>query len=128
MRDLKRVVGTAGQQIELTGGVLYRDGQSLQHGSEAVDWPRDCAVQTVTATVEQWGERQGLILPSGDAPMERIPPQHLYVLGDHRAESSDSRQWGPLPEAAVEGVAGRILWSRDRCGVVRWFRMGLRVR
>ena len=128
VRGLKRVVASAGQQVEVTAGVLYLDGQSMHHGQQPLDWPRGCEVETVTATIEQWGDRRGAVLPSGDAPMETLPADHLYILGDHRAESSDSRQWGPLPSASVEGVAGRVLWSRDECGSLRWFRMGARVR
>jgi signal peptidase I len=128
VRGLKRVVASSGQQVEVTGGVLYIDGESMHRGSQGLDWPRGCEHETVTATVEQWGERRGAILPSGDAPMETVPDQHLYILGDHRSESSDSRQWGPLPSGSVEGVASRVVWSKDDCGALRWFRMGTRVR
>lgn len=34
----------------------------------------------------------------------QIPPGHLFVLGDYRAASQDSRDWGPLPLRSVLGV------------------------
>ncbi len=34
----------------------------------------------------------------------QIPPGHLFVCGDHREQSIDSRTWGPLPQRQVRGV------------------------
>lgn len=50
-------------------------------------------------------------LPPGDRPSTvgfsvRIPGGKIFVLGDHRRISADSRVWGPVPES---GVVGRVL-------------------
>ncbi|WP_169950555.1 S26 family signal peptidase [Microbispora sp. H11081] len=39
----------------------------------------------------------------------RVPPGRLLVLGDNPSRSTDSRQWGPLPESRVTGVVLRRL-------------------
>ena len=128
VRSIKRVVAEEGQIVELSAGALFVDGQGVRKGSELVAVERDCRVSEVRGEREQWGELGAVILPGGDAPSETIPENHVYILGDHRAASSDSRQWGPVPSAAVEGVVWRVVWSRDPCGTVRRFRLGARVR
>ena len=129
--DLKRVVAAEGQVAEVSSGSLYIDGEmQRQEDGEAVrvTIERGCEEQEVTAEIEPWRGEAITVLPGGDSLDERVPSSHIYVLGDHRAVSSDSRQWGPLPVAAVRGSVSRVLWSRDPCGDVRWFRIGRRLR
>lgn len=49
----------------------------------------------------------------------RVPPDHIYVLGDNHRESGDSREFGPVP---VEDVLGRVVSARQ---AVRQLRAGL---
>jgi signal peptidase I len=57
-----------------------------------------------------------------------VPPDHVWVLGDNRAESYDSRYWGFLPVSQVHGRLVRIYWSWDPDeGGVRWSRIGHRI-
>jgi signal peptidase I len=48
-----------------------------------------------------------------DAPAVTVPAHGLYVLGDNRAESEDSRTWGPVDESAVIGKALAGLWPLE---------------
>jgi signal peptidase I len=71
---LKRVVGLPGEQIEVRGGVLLGDGRPL--------------------TEPYLGDEQREGTGDGTA---RVPAGQYFVLGDNRAQSCDSRVWGPLP-------------------------------
>ena len=92
---IKRVVAVAGQTVELRRGRLYVD-------DEAVAEP-------------YLGPGPGSM--TSHAP-ERVPPDHLFVLGDNRSPlaSRDSRAFGPVPLAAVAGRASRVVWPLWRSG------------
>jgi signal peptidase I len=79
---IKRVIGLPGDTVSCADGRVLVDGQPLD---EPYLKNRDPAeVQTDCTTVT-------------------VPPDHLYVLGDHRLVSQDSRQEGPVRTDAVRG-------------------------
>jgi signal peptidase I len=63
-----------------------------------------------------------------------VEQNYLYVLGDNRSRSYDSRAWGFLPEANVVGQANAVYWSLDPSvaiksmadilNAIRWERIG----
>ena len=82
---LKRVVATEGQTVAILDGVLYVDGTEAKE--PFVDQRTIDGVYFGTVTV---------------------PPGRLFVLGDNRESSVDSRDFGPIPITAVQGtVLGR---------------------
>ncbi len=88
---IKRVIGVAGDHIALRGGDLYVNGVALSEPYLSDDGPGSGATMPLDGTVE-WD------VPVGD----------VFVMGDHRARSVDSRSFGPV---AVDQVIGRA-WVR----------------
>ena len=86
---LKRVVALPGERVRLGAGVLYVDGRRI--AEPYVSFPDTRSVAPIV-----------------------VPPHDLYVLGDNRAQSEDSRDWGPVPESAVIGKALFGVWPPRR--------------
>ncbi len=82
---LKRIVALPGERVELRDGALIVDGRPIPE--PYVVFPDRRSIAPVT-----------------------VPPHALYVLGDNRAESEDSRTWGPIDESDVIGKALAGLW------------------
>ena len=96
---VKRVVATAGQTVDIVDGAVYVDGEQLEE--DYVDG---------ALTEELAGS--GIEFPY------TVPEGELWVMGDNRANSTDSRWFGSVP---VESVTGRVFlcyWPWDRIGVV----------
>ena len=90
---IKRVVALAGDVIEIKGKTVYVNGQIQD--------------QPYARFVAQAPEKR-----KNFGPM-RIPPGHLFVMGDNRDFSYDSRFWGLLDMRDVKGKAFMVLWSWD---------------
>jgi len=88
---IKRVVALPGETVEVRGGQVFVDGQ-LQKGP--------------------WTTRQG----GPDYPPTVMPPLHVFVLGDNREESRDSRCFGSVPVDQIDGQVRLIIWPLDRIG------------
>jgi len=94
---VKRCIATEGQVIEMRNKVLYIDGVE------------ETTIPTVTYTDPN-------ILPASLSnrdnfgPM-RVPPGQIFVLGDNRDNSRDSRVWGFLEKKYIKGRGLGIYWS-----------------
>jgi signal peptidase I len=121
---VKRVAGLPGQRIELKRGHLWIDGQpTSSDGDPGV---------SQSSSQETLGDRRVAIRPCEASLCEFgpivVPPDTVFVLGDNRGASLDSRQWGPLPVDRIRGSVLGIVWSTDRdTGLLRWRRMGARL-
>jgi signal peptidase I len=78
---VKRVVGLAGETVEAANGTVRVDGRELDEPYLAAG----------TAT--------------GDFEPVTVPPGHLWVMGDNRSQSRDSRVFGPIADGTVVGLA-----------------------
>src|SRR5918993_479608 len=84
---IKRVVGVGGDEIEVRNGTLLVNGEDRE---------------------EPYLNRNS---PFNDSygPSE-VPEGHVFVMGDNRANSADSRVFGPLPIENIEGEAFLRFW------------------
>jgi len=87
---IKRVIGLPGETVEGHDGHIYVSGKLLNE-------PYLPAGVTV-----------------GDFPPVLVPPHHLYLMGDNRAHSSDSRIFGPVDESKLIGRAVLRVWPPHR--------------
>jgi signal peptidase I len=97
---IKRVIGVGGDQIAVRGGHVFVNSRLLQEPYvKTTPQCRHQSTQPLTAT-SHW------IVPSGD----------VFVLGDNRCDSIDSRVFGPIPDSSVIGRAFMIYWPFHRIG------------
>jgi len=107
---IKRVVAVAGDVVQIRRKRVYVNGQP---------WDDPHAFFA-----------DGLATDRGDSPRDNygpitVPPHHLFVMGDNRDRSYDSRFWGFVDLNDVRGEAFLIYWSWDgRNHWVRWDRLG----
>jgi signal peptidase I len=87
---IKRVIATPGQTVSMRDGQVYINGK-LQPEPYLIDHGRDYRDHYTMAP-------------------EKIPPGDIFVLGDNRARSEDSRYFGLVPISSVQGVAFLVIW------------------
>jgi signal peptidase I len=88
---IKRVVALSGETIEIRGGCVWIDGRPLQEAYLAEVVQRDYGPYTV-------------------------PPDHVFVMGDNRNLSGDSRIFGSVPLENVWGRAWLSYWPPKEFG------------
>jgi len=99
---IKRVVALPGETVAIRDKRVFVDGAPLSesyafHADDAT-WPDDPAIPDDHRLRDQLPER-------------RVPEGSYFVLGDNRDDSNDSRFWGPVPDALIEGRALFVYWS-----------------
>lgn len=97
---VKRVIATAGQTVDMVDGVVYVDGVALSEPyAQGASYPLDA--QAPGASVS---------FPC------TVPEGHVWLMGDNRGNSADSRYFGPVPEGNLVAVALFRYWPLDRLG------------
>lgn len=86
---IKRVIALPGERVEAHDGKLMVDGRSVTEPY----LPRGVVTSEFAAVV--------------------VPPHTLWVMGDNRTNSADSRVFGPIPQSTVVGRAFVRLWPFD---------------
>ena len=113
---VKRVVGLPGDRIEIGATSVVRNGVTLPHGEVACPPHMRPGPPTTKCFREQLDDHTYSVIYSraGDAEPTVVPADHVYVLGDNRNMSNDSRNpaMGPIHRSRLKGRATRIYWSR----------------
>jgi signal peptidase I len=91
---IKRVVAVGGDTVEVKGGYLYINGAQ-------VDEPFVMSPGTMP-----------------DFAAVVVPPDNVFVMGDNRAVSYDSRKFGPIPQTDLLGEAVVRIWPLSRLGSI----------
>jgi signal peptidase I len=102
---IKRVIGLPGETVEVRSKIVHIDGQALSesytHFLGSSGRPDDQERNLIGGEVRaEWGPQQ-------------VPAGQLFVMGDNRDNSADSRYWGFLPEDQVKGRALIVYWSYE---------------
>jgi len=98
---IKRVIGTAGDRIMVKDGEVYVNGEKLDEHSYLND-----DVKTT----------QGSFLSEGQEVT--VPDGNYFVMGDNRQYSSDSREWGFVPQANIIGESFFAYWPLNQMGLI----------
>ncbi len=135
---VKRVIGVSGDEILIRDGKISRNGEVLQTaelGACSADEQKtiDPTCRVYQEVLE--GTPHRISHSKHDFPLDRLPLQipedHVYVLGDHRDSSNDSRNplIGAVPNSRIKGKALLIYmsWKNTRGSLwerIRWSRIG----
>jgi signal peptidase I len=92
---IKRVVALPGDTIAVRGGKLFVNGEPQKEPYTNKKVPDRSFYARTT-----------------------VPKNHVFVMGDNRGNSADSRVFGPLPEKNIEGEAFLRFWPPDRIGLL----------
>lgn len=104
---IKRIIAVGGDTVRIENKRVYVNDQPFDH-------PR-----------AQF--RDSLLSPPESGPRDnlrtvRVPPGFVFVMGDNRDHSHDSRFWGFVPVEDIKGEAFLIYYSALNIGSVRWDR------
>lgn len=147
---VKRCAALAGDEVRLDRGRVVVNGEELRRESWRGDpaaafgpvrVPRTGDILTLAqATAAQWErlirgeghsvERLGstVLIDGAPATTYAVTKDYVFVLGDNLNHSYDSRMWGFLPQENIIGNAMLVYWSVDPASVIRWDRIGARIR
>jgi signal peptidase I len=100
---IKRVIGLSGETIELRDHQIHVDGRAIDE-PYAHYLPRPPGTGAGEMTSDDVRERYGPVV---------VPAGSVFVMGDNRDNSQDSRYWGFLPKENIKGKALMIYWSFD---------------
>lgn len=98
---VKRVIATGGQTVDIKNGLVYVDGEPLFE---------PYVIGEETQPLDQHFENMAIEYPF------TVPEGELWVMGDNRGNSADSRYFGSVLEDTVYGRAWMVFWPLDNIG------------
>ena len=102
---IKRIVGLPGDTLTMRDKVLYVNGIKAPEPFVYYSYP-------------------GMTFPQDNFGPITIPEGEFFMMGDHRDDSRDSREWGTVKRNALVGKAWRFYWSWEGFSNIRWERIG----
>jgi len=99
MNFIKRVVAVEGDRLSVKRGRVYIDGKLQTKEEELIRPAAECETCNLPREIT-------------------IPEDHVFMMGDNRGESADSRKWGPVPEESLIGHAFVTYWPPNRIGTL----------
>lgn len=137
---IKRVVGLPGDKIEIRRNEVFINGKAMPRELVATPfripgtelWRENLDGHPHAALHRMGGGVTWKLLDlspeSGWTGHDTVPADHVFVMGDNRDDSNDSRVWGFVPYKLIKGRALIVWWSRDPSyggwspsGVGEWF-------
>ena len=118
---IKRIIALPGDNIEIQNRQVFINGKALSRGEVEQNQEHLTVTEKVGANEYQV---QWLASDTDTMIQLTVPPGEVFVLGDNRSASNDSRKFGTVPMRDVVGKAGQIWFSKGEDGV-RWGRLGL---
>ncbi len=96
---IKRVIALGGQTVSMREGKVFVDGRQM---------PQPFLIHGGVSTADHY-----------TMPARKVPQGDVFVLGDHRDVSDDSRYFGPVRLSSVQGVAFWVIWPLQDFGPIR---------
>jgi signal peptidase I len=93
---IKRVIAIPGDRFHIVQGQVYINGHPISEPYVPEEYRDDRSYAEIT-----------------------IPPDHYFMMGDHRSISQDSRVFGPVARELIYGKAAFVYWPKKDVGVVR---------
>ena len=121
---IKRVVAMEGDSVRVLNDTLYVNGEPSPYATAHQDrlnpsvideqWP-DCLPYLESnygiADLAFNEIASNVVMDNGGNPVYIVPPGNVFMMGDNRDHSSDSRIWGPMNLELVKGQAVVTYWS-----------------
>ena len=100
---VKRLIAFGGEEVEIRDGGVFINGKRLENPPQILSH--------YYYNRSEWAYAK-------EGQKIKVPPGSFFVLGDNSAQSSDSRNWGFVPDRNLIGRAFLIWWPIDRMGLV----------
>jgi signal peptidase I len=86
---IRRIIGLPGERIKIKKGIVYVNGRKIT-------------------------EKNMVIKDQSELGQVKLPADSYFVLGDNRAVSSDSRNWGPVSRDNIIGILTARIWPLNK--------------